>query len=131
MLLMSDEPEIEFPSDLLDARTQLHQTHAALKAFPKGRPWAVLGEPDGWDDTATERWRKTEKPACEPWPEEDQAQYAALWHRARELSVFVICHSFWETFSGPDLVGARSKLLHVTLPASETADTHAREPAAV
>ncbi|MFD9040895.1 hypothetical protein [Streptomyces bottropensis] len=111
---MADQNALDFPTDLLDARRELHAIHAELHSMQADRPWSV--EPnDGWDDSA--KWYPSVRPATDGWSAEDTAAYTALQERARELSAFVITHKFWGQVAAAELADARSKLIHSTQPA--------------
>ncbi|WSM44807.1 hypothetical protein OIE78_35155 (plasmid) [Streptomyces cellulosae] len=113
---MSDQNTPDFPEDLLKARRELHEVHGQLHTMQAARPWSV--EPsDGWDDSDSGRWYPSVKPATEGWSSEDTEAYAALLERARDLSTFVITHTFWSTIAAEERSDARSKLIQVTRPA--------------
>ncbi|WP_328373445.1 hypothetical protein OG800_50320 (plasmid) [Streptomyces sp. NBC_00445] len=113
---MSDLNTRGFPDDLLDARRELHEVHAELHAMQAGRPWSV--EPsDGWDDSDSGRWSASVRPATEGWAAADVEAYRVLQDRARELSAFVITHTFWTSVPEAERADARSKLIHATRPA--------------
>ncbi|MBC7271499.1 hypothetical protein ACF09G_37105 [Streptomyces albogriseolus] len=57
------------------------------------------------------------KPATEGWSSEGTKAYAALLERARDLSTFVITHTFWSTIAAEERSDARSNLIQVTRPA--------------
>lgn len=111
---MPDQNAFNFPTDLFNARRELHEIHAELRTIQAGRPWSV--EPnEGWDDSA--KWYPSVRPATEGWSAEDTAAYTALQERARELSAFVITHGFWGEVAAAERADARSKLIHATQPA--------------
>lgn len=113
---MSDQSTSVFPSDLLDARRELHEVHAQLHAMQADRPWSV--EPsEGWDDSASGRWYASVRPATEGWSAEDVRTYGVLQDRARELSEFVITHGFWTSVAAVERPDTRSRLVRETLPA--------------
>ncbi|MBI0312029.1 hypothetical protein JBF12_03070 [Streptomyces javensis] len=99
----------DFPSDLLDAREELHQVAGDLTVLLKGLPWSVEPHP-GFSDT--DIWRPRQRPATDDWSEEDQAEVQRLRDRQRELTLNVVTHPFWATLEGPDCVTARMVLKH-------------------
>ncbi|MDI3419899.1 hypothetical protein [Streptomyces luteolus] len=100
----------EFPEDLLAGQEELHQVRAELLALLKRLPWSVTPL-DGFSDIAG--WRKVERPASPGWSADEQAEVEKLRQRERELAVFVTCHRFWSTFTGPELVDGRMRLKHI------------------
>lgn len=100
----------DFPSDLLTAQEELHQVRAELSVLLKRLPWSV--EPlDGFSDD--NGWRKVERPASPGWTADEQAEVEKLRQREHELAVFVTTHRYWEQFTGPERVSARTGLKHV------------------
>jgi hypothetical protein len=118
----NEDPDVEFPSDLLAGQEELHQIRAELQALLKRLPWSV--EPlDAVSDT--QGWRKVERPASPGWTEDDQAAVEKLRRRELELAVFVTCHRYWSTLTGPDTVTSRARLKHTPTgpgPADDPAD---------
>ncbi|MEU9581438.1 hypothetical protein [Streptomyces chilikensis] len=103
----------DFPSDLLDGQTELHQVRAELSALLKRLPWSVDPH-DGFSDD--NGWRKVERPASPGWTPDEQAYVEKLRRREHELAVFVTTHPFWSRLQGPESVEARSRLKHAKEP---------------
>lgn len=113
--VMPDQTTPGFPDDLVDARRELHEVHAALPTMQADKPWSVVPN-EGWDDSDKSIWRPSVRPATKGWTDKEVADYAALQARARELSAFVITHGFWATVAAAERAEARSTLIHVTRP---------------
>jgi hypothetical protein len=80
----------------------------------KNKPWSLEAS-DGWDDTGTGCWHPSVRPATDGWTEEDIRVRKELQRHTWQLSGFAITHGFWDTFSGPDRVDARTELIRVSL----------------
>jgi hypothetical protein len=103
----------DFPSDLLDGQTELHQVRAELSALLKRLPWSVEPHDAFSDDNG---WRKVERPASPGWSPDEQAYVEKLRRREHELAVFVTTHPFWKAVQGPDVIDARAGLKHAKEP---------------
>lgn len=125
----NDDPDFDFPSDLLAGQEELHQVRAELMALLKRLPWSVEPLDDIVD---TQRWRKLERPASPGWTDDEQAEVEKLRRRELELAVFVTCHRYWEKLSGTEAVRARARIKHVHVPVQEPAHepVHDEDPQA-
>lgn len=106
---MTESPTPDFPSELLDAQRELHETRAQLHALQERLPWSR--EPhDGVEDK--HGWRKFSRPATSGWPAEDAAEFDRLREREYELASFIVGHRHFASFDGPTAVAKRSQLKH-------------------
>ncbi|MFH0246588.1 hypothetical protein ACGRHY_30130 [Streptomyces sp. HK10] len=79
------ESGIDFPTDLLQAARRFHQANAELEALD--RPRFVEDYPEGVAETE-----------------------ARLRAQMRDLAAALATHPFWDSFSGPARVAARTEL---------------------
>lgn len=115
----------DFPDDLLDAQTRLHQAWHDLETLGRTLPWSAEPMP-GYtskhrtlDENGELRFK--EFPASPGYTEEQSAEVKRLRTLIGELSGRVRGHAFWETLAGSgNLVDARSALKNVTRDRIET-----------
>ncbi|TDC04916.1 hypothetical protein E1265_35720 [Streptomyces sp. 8K308] len=89
------DADTDFPDDLVDLERDRQTLLQQLKAIP----------PRPWTDTAGIEHRTDQG-----WVPEHDQEVAQLRARLTEASLALSTHEYWQTFSGPDRVAAKSRL---------------------
>ncbi|MFE0654724.1 hypothetical protein ACFVZH_40185 [Streptomyces sp. NPDC059534] len=108
-------PEYDFPADLRDLQTRLHQARAEHEALCRTLPWPVEPMPGCWAPKINENSKEVIAPGREPSPgykPEQLSEDTRLRALVTDLSAQITTHPFWATLErGPELVAARMALL--------------------
>lgn len=107
--------ETTFPDDLRAAQVRLHQATAELTAFGRTLPWSV--EPhEGWPGKEHSHTGEATggRPPSPGWTDEQKATISGLRQECLTLSVAVVTHPYWKSFTGEDLVNRRMELKSTT-----------------
>lgn len=109
----------DFPPDLIDAQTRLHQAFADWAALAATLPWSVEPMP-GWEgETHPHTGAVTKGRDDSPgYTEQQKAEEARLRTLCRELSITVSTHEFWATVDREKVVEARMALKDTTRPST-------------
>ncbi|GAA2267617.1 hypothetical protein GCM10010232_69990 [Streptomyces amakusaensis] len=102
--------DFDFPTDLRDAQTRLHQTWSAYADLCRTLPWSVEPAP-GWEgDKQLHSDRIGAMPDSPGYTDHQKEEVAQLRALLVELSATVSAHPYWGTLERGTVVAARMAL---------------------